>query len=103
MKKRRRRYIDLYSGTGTIAQILSPAAKTCDRSGNRGGSRRSCERKMHSYQSDWRTVNLLPVMYLKVLDSQSKKSQILLCWIHHGEGIHPKALEKIIRLWCGSY
>ena len=36
---------DLYSGTGTIAQILSPAAKTCDRSGDRGGSRRSCERE----------------------------------------------------------
>lgn len=36
---------DLYSGTGTIAQMLAPVAKTCHRRGNHRGSRGSCPGK----------------------------------------------------------
>ena len=36
---------DLYSGTGTIAQILAPVAKESDRRGDRGGGCRRQPKK----------------------------------------------------------
>ena len=100
-KNRTKTVYDLYSGTGTIAQILSPAAKECNRCGDRGGSRGSCEREC-TVKSAYRTASLSPGMCLKVIDNIEEKPDFIVLDPPR-EGIHPKALEKIIRYGVDQY
>ena len=59
---------DLYSGTGTIAQMLAPVCKkSCGRGDHRGSGRGGKKRMRHSII--WTTVNFLAGDVLKVLDT----------------------------------
>lgn len=85
---------DLYSGTGTIAQILSPAAKRVI--GVEIVEEAVEAAKENAQLNQLENCDFIAGDVLKVLDSIEEKPDFIVLDPPR-EGIHPKALEKIIR------
>lgn len=85
---------DLYSGTGTIAQILSPAAKHVI--GVEIVEEAVEAAKENAQLNQLENCDFIAGDVLKVLDSIEEKPDFIVLDPPR-EGIHPKALEKIIR------
>ena len=85
---------DLYSGTGTIAQILSPAAKHVI--GVEIVEEAVEAAKENAQLNQLKNCDFIAGDVLKVLDSIEEKPDFIVLDPPR-EGIHPKALEKIIR------
>ena len=84
---------DLYSGTGTIAQILSPAAKRVI--GVEIVEEAVEAAKENAQLNQLENCDFIAGDVLKVLDSIEEKPDFIVLDPPR-EGIHPKALEKII-------
>ena len=85
---------DLYSGTGTIAQILSPAAKHVI--GVEIVEEAVEAAKENAQLNRLENCDFIAGDVLKVLDSIEEKPDFIVLDPPR-EGIHPKALDKIIR------
>ena len=85
---------DLYSGTGTIAQILSPAAKRVI--GVEIVEEAVEAAKENAQLNQLENCDFIAGDVLKVLDYIEEKPDFIVLDPPR-EGIHPKALEKIIR------
>ena len=85
---------DLYSGTGTIAQILAPAAKHVIGVEIVEEAVEAAKENAQLNQLD--NCDFIAGDVLKVLDSIEEKPDFIVLDPPR-EGIHPKALEKIIR------
>ena len=85
---------DLYSGTGTIAQILSPAAKHII--GVEIVEEAVEAAKENAQLNRLENCDFIAGDVLKVLDSIEEKPDFIVLDPPR-EGIHPKALDKIIR------
>ena len=85
---------DLYSGTGTIAQILSPAAKHVI--GVEIVEEAVEAAKENAQLNQLENCDFIAGDVLKVLDSIEEKPDFIVLDPPR-EGIHPKALDKIIR------
>ena len=85
---------DLYSGTGTIAQILAPAAKHVIGVEIVEEAVEAAKENAKLNQLD--NCDFIAGDVLKVLDSIEEKPDFIVLDPPR-EGIHPKALEKIIR------
>jgi 23S rRNA (uracil-5-)-methyltransferase RumA len=84
---------DLYSGTGTIAQILAPVAKKIV--GVEIVAEAVEAAKMNAELNNLQNCEFIAGDVLKVIDSIEDKPDIIVLDPPR-DGIHPKALEKII-------
>ncbi|MBR4341719.1 MAG: 23S rRNA (uracil(1939)-C(5))-methyltransferase RlmD [Lachnospiraceae bacterium] len=85
---------DLYSGTGTIAQVLAPVAKKI--TGVEIVAEAVESAKMNAALNNLSNCDFICGDVLKILDELTDKPDIIVLDPPR-EGIHPKALDKIIK------
>ena len=85
---------DLYSGTGTIAQMMAAVSKKVIGIRNRG-RKRSRQRKENAKANGLSNCEFIAGDVLKAIDLVDEKPDLIIVDPPR-DGIHPKALEKIL-------
>ena len=88
---------DLYSGTGTIAQILAPVAKEV--TGVEIVEEAVAAAKINAQRNGLKNCHFIAGDVLKVLDDLTDKPDIIVVDPPR-DGIHPKALDKLMAFRC---